>query len=290
MANIATIGFFDGVHLGHCFLLQHLQKEATARGLESIVITFTQHPRSVLSETPQLLTTPEERKTLLIGQGVEQVVMLDFAAVRSLTARVFMERLYAEYDVHCLLLGYDHHFGSDCLSSFADYQRIGREVGIEVVQMPEYTNEGVHVSSTTIRKALLAGDVEQANQLLGYRYTLQGNVVAGRQIGREIGFPTANIALSEDKLVPRQGVWVVDVTGIAERPLRGLLNIGNNPTVGGETTTFEVHILDYTGDLYDCHLSLQLLHFIRPEQKFDSLAALQKQIADDIRLAKSTYL
>ncbi len=290
MNTIATIGFFDGVHLGHQYLLQHLCAEARSRSLASLAVTFTQHPRSVLSETPQLLTTPEERKALLIGQGVKQVVMLDFAAVRSLTARAFMERLYAEYDVRCLLLGYDHHFGSDCLSSFADYQRIGQEVGIEVVQMPEYTNEGAHVSSTAIRKALLTGDVEQANQLLGYRYTLQGKVVAGRQIGREIGFPTANIALSEDKLVPRQGVWVVDVMGIAEQPLRGLLNIGNNPTVGGEATTFEVHILDYTGDLYNCRLTLHLLHFIRPEQKFDSLIALQKQISEDIRLAKSTFL
>ncbi len=290
MNKIATIGFFDGVHIGHRFLLQYLQEKAVLYNAQPMVVTFKEHPRRLLDVEPELLTTPSERETLLHQAGIQHVLMLDFAAVQQQTAQAFMHYLHEQHQVTVLVMGYNHRFGSDQPARFEDYQQAGKQVGVEVLQWNEYQSKGLHVSSTAIRKALLAGDIEQANQLLGYRYTLQGSVVAGRQIGREIGFPTANLALSEDKLIPRQGVWVVEVTGVSEQPLRGLLNIGNNPTVGGEKTTFEVHILDYEGDLYDCSLSLHLLHFIRGERKFDSLVALQKQIAEDILLAKSKFL
>ncbi len=290
MNKIATIGFFDGVHVGHRFLLQYLQEKALLYDAQPMVVTFKEHPRRLLDVEPDLLTTPSEREALLHQAGIQHVLMLDFAAVQQQTAQAFMRYLHEQHHVTTLVMGYDHRFGSDQLSRFEDYQQAGEQVGVEVLQWNEYQRDGLHVSSTMIRKALLAGEVEQANQLLGYRYTLRGKVVVGRQIGREIGFPTANLALSADKLIPRCGVWIVDVIGISEQPLRGLLNIGNNPTVGGETTTFEVHILDYSGDLYDRELSLELLHFIRSEQKFDSLAALQKQISDDIRLAKLSFL
>ncbi len=290
MANIATIGFFDGVHMGHHFLLQYLQEKASLYNLEPMVVTFKEHPRRLLDFEPDLLTTPSERETLLHQAGIPHVLMIDFADVQQQTAQAFMHYLYEQHQVTALVMGYNHRFGSDQLSRFEDYQQAGEQVGVEVLRWNEYQSDGLHVSSTAIRKALLAGDVEQANQLLGYHYTLRGRVVAGKQIGRELGFPTANLSLSADKLIPRCGVWIVNVLGATQQPLRGLLNIGNNPTVGGEKTTFEVHILDYAGDLYDRELSLELLRFVRVEQKFDSLAALQKQIADDIRLAKSTFL
>ncbi len=292
MLSAATIGFFDGVHCGHRFVLRHLQEEAQKRGLNSLVVTFEQHPRSilhprnvVLREKPQLLTTPAEREHLLYTQGIEQVLMLDFSAIQSLTARDFMQQLYTDYGVRCLLLGYDHQFGSDCLSHFEDYQTLGKAIGIEVVLLSEYQGDMQHISSTSIRKALLAGEAEKANQLLGYAYTLQGEVIAGRQIGRELGFPTANIALTTDKLIPKEGVWIVDVSGITEQPLRGLLNIGTNPTVGGKTMSIEAHILHYAGNLYGKELRLSLLHYLRAEQRFASREALQAQIALDAQVA-----
>ncbi len=280
MLYAATIGFFDGVHTGHRFVLEHLLKEAQKRDLHSLVVTFQQHPRSILDKQPLLLTTPAEREQQLFAQGIEQVVMLDFVVIREQTAREFMEHLYETHGVRCLLLGYDHHFGSDCLTDFDAYQRLGEEIGIEVVGLPEYQNTGLHISSTEIRKALLASDIEKANQLLGYPYTLTGTVVAGRQIGRQIGFPTANISLSTDKLIPKQGVWAVEVNG-----KYGILNIGSNPTVGGKTLSVEVHILDYEGDLYGSILQLHLLKYIREERTFDSLEALQEQIQEDIKEA-----
>ncbi len=280
MCMIATIGFFDGVHCGHRFVLQHLLSEAQKRALHSLVITFQQHPRSILSEQPQLLTTPLEREQQLHAQGIEQVLMLDFTTIQQYTAREFMQYLYSDYHVRCLLLGYDHHFGSDCLTTFTAYQHIGQEIGIEVVRLPEYQSTGQHVSSTEIRKALLTGNITKANQLLGYPYTLTGTVVPGRQIGREIGFPTANIALTTDKLIPKHGVWAVEVNG-----KYGILNIGSNPTVGGKSLSVEVHILDYDGDLYGQTLQLHLLKYIREEKTFHTLQALQEQIQIDIKTA-----
>ncbi len=280
MLYAATIGFFDGVHCGHRFVLQNLQEEAQKRNLHSLVVTFQQHPRSILGQQPQLLTTPLEREQQLHAQGIEQVIMLNFTTIQELTAREFMHTLYHQYGVRCLLLGYDHHFGSDRLTDFHAYQRLGEEIGIQVLHLPEYQSTGQHVSSTEIRKALLDGEITKANQLLGYPYTLTGTVVTGKQIGREIGFPTANIALTTNKLIPKQGVWAVEVNG-----KYGILNIGSNPTVGGKGINVEVHILDYNGDLYGQTLQLHLLKYIREEQKFSTLQDLQKQIQDDIQQA-----
>ncbi len=250
-----------------------------------MVVTFKEHPRKLLNFEPQLLTTPQEREDLLHLLGIQNVLMLDFATIQKQTAQAFMHYLHHEHNVTHLLMGYDHRFGSDCLTSFADYQQAGQNVGVEVLLWNEYTTEDLHVSSTAIRNALLAGEVEQANQLLGYPYTLTGTVVAGKQIGREMGFPTANIEVATDKLIPKQGVWVVRVAAQL-----GLLNIGNNPTIGGEKLTFEVHILDYTGDLYGQKLSLHLIHYLREEQRFESREALQKQIHEDVTFVQSNFL
>ncbi len=283
MGRIATIGFFDGVHLGHQYVLQQLVALSHSRHEQSLVVTFRQHPRQVLETATslQLLTTPTEREARLRANGVEEVAMLNFPTIQQLTAHAFMEYLHHEWQVDTLLLGYDHRFGSDCLTSFHDYEQIGNEVGITILPLQEFQDAGQHVSSTAIRKALLAGEIEKANHLLGYTYTLTGTVVAGRQIGREIGFPTANIMLTADKLIPKYGVWVVDVEGLGI----GLLNIGSNPTVGGTNISIEVHILHYTGNLYNQALQLHLLHYIREEQKFATLTELKQQIEQDIQVA-----
>ncbi len=253
-------------------------------GEEPLVITFEQHPRQVLAQADglQLLTTPTEREQLIQQQGVQQVVMFDFPTIQQFTAHDFMTYLHEKWNVHTLLLGYDHRFGCDKPNTFHEYEQIGKEVGLRILPLAEYQAEGQHVSSTEIRKALLAGEIEKANALLGYSYGLSGRVVAGRQIGREIGFPTANIALTADKLIPKRGVWLVQVEGYG----KGLLNIGKNPTVGGKDVTIEVHILGYSGDLYGKELHLHLLNYIREERKFDTIESLQQQIEQDIHFAQ----
>ena len=268
MGRIATIGFFDGVHKGHRYLFKQLNEEAAARGLKPLIVTFEEHPRTVLQSDyiPKLLSTKEERKALLSAYG--EVVMLRFSTIRDLTAEQFMIRLKEEYGVEVLLMGYDHRFGSDGLRNPEDYCRVGAKQGIEVLRMEEYQDGTQHVSSTEIRTALEKGDVERAKELLGRPYALFGKVVHGKGLGRTIGFPTANIEPEEpNKIIPMAGVYAVEVTGICNVDAKG---------------TIEVHILDYKGDLYDQPLEIQFERFIREERQFHSLDELQQQIKADV--------
>ena len=197
MGRIATIGFFDGVHKGHRYLFKQLNEDAAARGLKPLIVTFEEHPRTVLQSDyiPKLLSTKEERKALLSAYG--EVVMLRFSTIRDLPAEQFMIRLKEEYGVEVLLMGYDHRFGSDGLRNPEDYCRVGAKQGIEVLRMEEYQAGTQHVSSTEIRTALEKGDVERAKELLGRPYALFGKVVHGKGLGRTIGFPTASIEPGE---------------------------------------------------------------------------------------------
>lgn len=296
MGRIATIGFFDGVHKGHRYLFKQLNEEAAARGLKPLIVTFEEHPRTVLQSDyiPKLLSTKEERKALLSVYG--EVVMLRFNAIRDLTAEQFMIRLKEEYGVEVLLMGYDHRFGSDGLRNSEDYCRVGAKQGIEVLRMEEYQDGTQHVSSTEIRTALEKGDVERAKELLGRPYALFGKVVHGKGLGRTIGFPTANIEPEEpNKIIPMAGVYEVKVSG--EWSLVSgewsLVN-GEWSLVSGDCSlvkgicnvdakgTIEVHILDYKGDLYDQPLEIQFERFIREERQFRSLDELQQQIKADV--------
>ena len=212
MRKIATIGFFDGVHTGHQYLFDQLHLEAEKRGLEPLIITFAEHPRKTLQSdyVPQLLTSLNERKELLMAYG--QVEILPFASIQSLTAAEFMQRLHDEYEVSVLLMGYDHHFGSDRLKHPQDYRRIGEQCGVEVKTMNEFVAGEWHVSSTEIRQALQTGNIAVANELLGRPYSLSGTVIHGKAIGRQIGFPTANIQPSDpQKIIPRAGVYAARV-------------------------------------------------------------------------------
>lgn len=291
MGQIATIGFFDGVHKGHRYLFKQLNEEAAARGLKPLIVTFEEHPRTVLQSdyVPKLLSTKEERKALLSAYG--EVVMLRFSTIRDLTAEQFMIRLKEEYGVEVLLMGYDHRFGSDGLRNPEDYCRVGAKQGIEVLRMEEYQDGTQHVSSTEIRTALEKGDVERAKELLGRPYALFGKVVHGKGIGRTIGFPTANIEPEEpNKIIPMAGVYEVKVKGerlkdegvnelanerVSGLGVRGMCNIDAKGTI-------EVHLLGYKGNLYGQNLTIQFMQFIRKERQFHSLDELQQQIKADV--------
>ncbi len=276
------------MHRGHRFLLAQLRATAEREGLESAVVTFREHPKLLLTgQSPALLTTTEERLRLLSQTGIDHLICLDFAAVQQLTAEAFMRLLHEQYGVDILLMGYDHRFGSDRLIAIDDYIARGEAAGIRV-RLQEQAPAGA-VSSTRIRRALQAGHISEANELLGYAYTLSGTVVHGRGLGHQLGFPTANIEPEALKLIPAPGVYATRFAGlqpdkisIVNYPL-SITNIGSNPTVGNTDTTIETHIPDFRGDLYGRHVTLTFLRRIRGEQRFPSLDALRRQIAADIR-------
>lgn len=293
-ASVATIGFFDGVHLGHRFLIQQVTDEAHRRGLSSTLITFSTHPATVLHpERPlRLLTTPTEKAEMLGELGADHLVLLPFTPqLASLTAHDFMRSVLLEQlGVRVLVIGYDHRFGHNRAEGFHDYVRYGQEMGIEVVQAKELDVSEIlphsnlsSLSSSTIRRALSEGNIAQANTLLGYPYYLRGQVVGGFQNGRKLGYPTANIQPDDDlKLFPRHGVYAVEVRMEDGTTIRGMLNIGHRPTLhNGQEDSIEVHLFDFSGDLYSETLEVQFLRFVREEREFESLSALQEQLRKD---------
>ena len=288
MASIATIGFFDGVHKGHRYLFDQLNKYAEQYDERTLIFTFLQHPRGVLTyDCPPLLTTTEERERLLGHFG--DVHFFDFAEVQPLTASQFLDYLADRWKVRHLLMGYNHHFGSDGRLSDDQYASIAKQVGIAIVRALPYCEEGLRPSSTKIRNLLAAGDIQAANRMLGYEYILSGRVVHGRMIGRQIGFPTANIVPHPDKLVPAPGVYKAIVCSVGNQPSIGdqgtpaLVNIGTNPTVGNTHQTIEVHIPGFDGDLYNQSLTLHFTERVREERHFASLDELKKQIQQDLQ-------
>ena len=283
--SVAIIGFFDGVHLGHSFVINQLRQVAAANMMQSVIITFSNHPLQVLCHAaPPLLTTTDERQKRLLETGVDKLIILPFEDIHQLTAMQFMQRLYDDYAVRVLLLGYDHRFGSDRLTTFSQYKDRADRVGMKVVRLEAFTRQNEHISSTHIRQLLLDGQVEAANRLLGYEFGITGVVEHGKGIGRSIGFPTANLRVEPQKLIPMDGVYEVRVIEIAGCKIvkKGLLNIGTNPTVGGSERTVELFIVDYEGDLYGSQVSLQLQHFLRREKRFDSIVALNEQMQRDL--------
>ena len=274
--RIATIGFFDGVHKGHQFLFEHLQRLAIERSLTPLIVTFAEHPRAVLDSdyVPHLLSSLEEREKKLSQYG--EVIVLSFADIHTLTAAEFMTYLREKYQVTTLLMGYDHRFGSDRLKRPQDYRRVGEQCGIEVLTMSEYVEGEWHVSSTEIRTALENGNIVVANELLGHPYTLCGRVVHGKAIGRTLGFPTANIQpLDPLKIIPKPGVYVAMVNTPTMDDAPAFVNIDKQGLI-------EAHIPSFKGDLYDQILKIRFLRFLREEKQFDSLEELRTQIKADI--------
>ncbi len=282
-SKAASIGFFDGVHKGHQYVIQQLQDEAERRGLKSILVTFDRHPRTVVSprHVPSLLTTLEEKEELLRATGVESIAVLPFTQELSqLTAREFMGKiLYRELDVRLLVLGYDHTFGHGG-GSLDDYMRWGKETGIEVIRVHELPN--LMVSSSKCRRLLEQGQVEKAAEMLGRWYSISGEVVRGFRVGHELGFPTANLQPDTEKLLPAHGAYAVWVKMTDGTRRGGMLNIGNRPTIGnGEETTIEVNLLDYEGNLYGKRLIVEFAKQLRDERHFASREELTRQLAQD---------
>jgi riboflavin kinase/FMN adenylyltransferase len=287
-ARIATIGFFDGVHRGHRFLFAQLKELAHEHDLEPLIFTFDRHPREVLTGvSPAMLTTSMERQHLLALHA--EVRVLDFADVQTLTAEQFMLYLHEQENVDILLMGYDHRFGSDQLKGFSEYEKVARRVGMRVERAHECLVDGLPVSSTRIRKLLHEGQMKEVNRLLGYKYSLSGVVEHGNGIGRQIGFPTANIRIQSNKLLPMSGVYSAQAL-VDGKSIVAIVNVGNNPTVGNDKISVESHLIDFYGDLYSKEVVLNFDLFIRSEKKFASLNELQEQIAKDLLQLKECAL
>lgn len=283
----ATVGFFDGVHTGHRFLIAELKKEAAKRGLKSMVITFKVHPRKVLHAAylPQLLTTAEEKQEQLKSTGVDEVVELDFTVeMAQLTAAEFIEQILAkQLGVKLLLVGHDHRFGRNREEGFPEYAAYGRQNGMEVIQATRYSTEQFnHISSSEVRNALIKGDIERANTLLTYPYAFTGYVVTGFQVGKKIGFPTANLnPVEPDKLIPGIGVYAVLIDWKGNS-YKGMMNIGRRPTLdNGDAVSLEVHIINFDADIYHQQLKVTFIRKIRDEKKFNSVEELIEQLKSD---------
>ncbi len=283
---IAT-GFFDGVHIGHRFVIERLVEAAGERGDRSMVITFWPHPRNVLqndARSLRLLTSLEEKKSLLEGLGVDRVEVLPFTKEfsRLTTREYFRDVLIARFGAKAVLVGYDNRMGCDPQTP-ESIERIAEEEGLDVVRLGSVTSpSGVTVSSTKIRDAVAAGEMETAAAMLGYEYSLLGVVVAGNRLGRTIGFPTANIQLYEPlKLLPGNGVYSVEAETLGHK-FKGMCNIGVRPTVrAGGQRTIETNIFDFDEDIYGLDLKVTFHHKVRDERRFDSIDALRSQLAAD---------
>lgn len=284
---VATIGHFDGVHRGHLFLIRHLVDTAKAEGLKSLVITFDEHPRKVLQSEyqPERLCTLDSKLLLLSKTEIDYVVVLHFDhTLAALSAREFMENVLRNHlNVRKLSVGYDHRFGHNRQEAFDDYVRYGKELGIEVVQNKAFSLNDIHVSSSVIRCFLKEGEVEMANQCLGYPYTIVGNVVDGYHEGRKMGFPTANLDLSGfGQMLPAPGVYAVRVRlENSVEMKRGMMNIGSRPTFEGHGKSLEVNIFNFEGNLYGQLLLVSFIHKVRSERKFSSVKELMHQLEED---------
>ena len=289
---VATIGFFDGVHLGHRFLIEQVKELAKDQGLRSALITFPVHPRQVMKSDyrPELLTTPEEKIELLKAQGVDYCIMLDFTVELSqLSAFSFMKDILQQrYNVSTLIIGYDHRFGHNRSEGFEDYVRYGQQIGMNVYRAQACMIDDLNISSSLVRTYLLEGKIDLSTRYLGYNYSIEGVVVGGYRVGRTIGFPTANLDLREsNKLIPSDGVYAVRVE-VKGCLYAGMLNIGYRPTLdNGSKKSIEVHILRFDEDIYDEKIRLYFVSRIRSEMKFSGLDELIAQLKRDAAFVDS---
>lgn len=292
--KFATVGMFDGVHRGHRSLIGGLKYEASRRGMSAAVFTFDRHPLSLISpdKAPASLMCVQDKIRAIRRAGADFVEVLDFDGdLRSLSAAQFITLLRDRYGVKALMMGFNHRFGSDRLPDISDYEKIGRDLGIEIVRAGELRDHTRHepICSSSIRRALVSGDILSANDMLGYPYRLKGSVVAGKRLGRTIGFPTANIDTGDSNLlIPGSGVYAVDVILPDGKVSRGMLNIGRRPTVDHSAEaplSVEVHVIGWNGDLYRKEIAVMFLDRIRDERCFTDLDALKKQLSTDCQAA-----
>jgi riboflavin kinase/FMN adenylyltransferase len=283
--TILTLGTFDGVHFGHKKILEKLTQNTENGKYESLVLTFFPHPRMVLQEDSdiKLLNTIDEKIDLLNKIGIQNLVIHPFDEEFSrLTAEEFVKNILVDqFHIHKIIIGHDHRFGRNRTANIEDLKTFGKQYNFEVEEISAQEIKEVSVSSTKIRQALSEGTISLANEYLGYNYSLTGIVAKGKQLGRTIGFPTANIQLEENfKLIPKNGVYIVKSI-INDKTVLGMMNIGNNPTVEGKTQTIEINFFDFNEDLYGQKITISLLERIRSEQKFDSVSLLKEQLEKD---------
>ncbi|OOQ57467.1 bifunctional riboflavin kinase/FAD synthetase [Mucilaginibacter pedocola] len=283
---VVTIGTFDGVHIGHRKIISRLKELAAAQDAETVILTFFPHPRMILhpeDENIKLITTINEKAELLEQLGIDHLIITPFSRdFSNQTAEEYIrEVLVKKIGTKTIVIGYDHRFGKDRKGGLQDLLRLAPEYGFEVLEIPEQDINDVAISSTRIRTALLDGEVETANECLGYPFFITGKVIRGDQLGRQLGYPTANLMVEERyKLIPDDGIYAVKVK-VEGVNYRGMAYIGHRPTVNGMTRNIEVNIFDFSGDIYNKQLRMEFLHFVREDIRFSSLDELVVQLGKD---------
>lgn len=283
--SVVTIGTFDGVHIGHQKIIKRLIKNAKKQNLQSIVLTFFPHPRMVLQKATniKLINTIDEKAQLFDNLELNYLVVKEFTREFSrLTALEFVRGILVnKLHVKHIIIGYDHQFGRNRTANIDDLKEYGDIYDFEVTEISAQDIDEVTISSTKIRNALNKGEIATANTFLGYNFMLTGTIVKGKGLGKQIGYPTANLHISEDyKLIPKNGVYVVK-SSLDGKTVYGMMNIGTNPTVGGKFQSVEIHFFDFNQDIYDKKVTIELLKRLRDEQKFESLEALKNQLYKD---------
>lgn len=293
---VITIGTFDGVHLGHQQILNHLKEEAARINGETVIITFHPHPRKVVSSTSnlQLINTLDEKIELLEKAGINHLVVTPFTeSFSSQPAEDYIgDFLVAKFQPHTIIIGYDHRFGKGRKGDYLLLEEKAPVFNFQLKEIPKHVLDEIGISSTKIREALLQGHIETADKLLGYEFFFEGEIVHGDKIGRQLGYPTANLKMNdEEKIVPGNGIYAVYIetgneAGLQRRTahdsrLKGMMSIGIRPTVGGTKRVIEVNIFDFNRDIYGQTIRVYVKKYLRPEIKFDSLEALVKQIDQD---------
>lgn len=291
--TILTLGTFDGVHFGHKKILEKVTQSTENEKYESLVLTFFPHPRMVLQEDSdiKLLNTIAEKIELLDKIGIQNLVIHPFdESFSRLTAEEFVKNILVDkFHIHKIIIGHDHRFGRNRTANIDDLKTFGKQYDFEVEEISAQEIKEVSVSSTKIRQALIDGNVALANEYLGYNYSLTGIIIKGKQLGRTIGFPTANLKLDENfKLIPKNGVYIVKST-INSKTVLGMMNIGLNPTVDGKNQTIEINYFNFNEDLYDQKITVSILERIRSEVKFDSVGHLKEQLEKDRNTAMAYF-
>ena len=287
---ILTIGTFDGVHLGHKKIIKKLVKSAKEKKLRSCILTFFPHPRNFLSKSNDLkmINTIREKKEILDELGVDELIIQEFNDdFSNLSANEFIRHLLKFCEIKEIIVGYNHKFGKDREAGIDELKVYGKKYGFDVMEIGAFDINQINISSTKIRNAIGAGEVELCNEYLGYNFSIDGNIVKGKSIGKKIGFPTANIRVEENyKIIPKNGVYFVSCK-IKNIQKFGMMNIGFNPTFGNKKLTIEVNIFDFNQDVYGENIKIEFIKFIRNEMKFQNIGELIKQIKIDRETCKS---
>jgi riboflavin kinase/FMN adenylyltransferase len=284
---IATTGFFDGVHRGHLAVLDRLKTTGLDLNMPVCAVTFWPHPRIVLDNDPEklkLLSSIEEKKQRIEAFGINKVTVIPFTKeIAEMSPQQFIiDELVKKYNIAGLCVGYDHHIGKNRTGGFDVIKEICDEAGLYCEQVQPFIADNKVISSQKIRNCLLEGNIEEANAMLGYSYTLTGTVIHGKKLGRTIGFPTANIESKSFKLLPRDGVYAVKINLENQHNLKGMLYIGKKSSVDSSGKTFiEVHIFDFNDDIYNRKISVSFEHFVRKDMKFNSIDDMKTRLAED---------